>query len=56
VSYLFNARTFASGRPELTITATPTPEPSAAMLMTLTVGGFLAAQRRRRKNAPPRQA
>ena len=56
VSYLFNARTFASGRPELTITATPTPEPSAAMLMTLTVGGFLAAQRRRRKNAPPKPA
>src|SRR5215469_14618925 len=46
VSYLFNSRSFASGHPELTLTAAPTPEPATLSLMTVSLGGVLWLARR----------
>jgi len=49
VSYLFNARSFASNRPEFTLSAAPTPEPATWVMMTLALGGFVAVRRRKMK-------
>jgi hypothetical protein len=40
VSYLFNSRTFASGHPELTITASAVPEPPVTLLLGLSSGAL----------------
>jgi hypothetical protein len=48
VSYLFNARSFGSNRPEFIVTATAIPEPSAMSLMTLPLGTLLAWRKRKR--------
>lgn len=50
VSFLFNSRTFASGHPELTLTADAVPEPSMYALMGLAFGG-LAVFRVHKRNA-----
>jgi hypothetical protein len=49
VSYLFNARSFASNHPEFTLSAAPAPEPAAWSIMALALGGFAALRRRRLK-------
>jgi hypothetical protein len=41
VSCLFNSRTFASGRPELSLTATPAPEPATMSLLAVSLGSVL---------------
>lgn len=46
VGYLFNSKSFASGHPELTLTAEAIPEPSICALMTLVLGGFGIWRRR----------
>lgn len=38
ISYLFNSRTFSSGRPELTITVASIPEPATSSLLALALG------------------
>lgn len=48
VSFLFNSRSFASGRPELTLTADAVPEPSAFALTGLAFGGLVAFRLRKR--------
>jgi len=48
VSYLFNARSFASNHPEWILTAAPVPEPSILALMTTGLGGFLISRCKRR--------
>ena len=45
VSYLFNARSFASNHPELTITVSPVPEPSVLGLSALGLAGAAAVRR-----------
>lgn len=49
VSYLFNARSYASNHPELTLTATLVPEPATAALLAASLGSFLCLRRQRRK-------
>ncbi|MGD0745989.1 MAG: hypothetical protein ABSA45_12625 [Verrucomicrobiota bacterium] len=49
ISYLFNSRSFASGHPELTLTATPLPEPSAMSWVAVSLGGFWWLRGRKRK-------
>jgi hypothetical protein len=48
VSFLINSRSFASGHPELTLTAEAIPEPSVYALMGLAVGGFTVFRLRKR--------
>jgi hypothetical protein len=50
VSYLFNSRTGASNRPELTLTATTVPEPGALALLAAGLGGFLISRRQKGTN------
>jgi hypothetical protein len=45
VSYLFNAGTFASNHPELTLTAAPIPEPAMPALLLLGAGVFASRRR-----------
>lgn len=45
VSYLFNSRTFASGNPELSLTAAPVPEPGAWALVLVSFGALLILRR-----------
>ena len=49
VSYLFNSRTFASGRPELTINAAAVPEPAAMSLLALSLGSLMCLRGRKRE-------
>jgi hypothetical protein len=49
ISYLFNSKTFASGRPQLTLTASPVPEPATTSLLTLLLGGIFWLRGRNRK-------
>jgi hypothetical protein len=49
VSYLFNARSFASNHPELTLTATAVPEPGATVLIAALFGRFLFSRNCGRK-------
>jgi hypothetical protein len=49
IGYLFNSRMFASGHPELTLTAAPVPEPGTLALAAATVGGLFFARRQTRK-------
>jgi len=49
VSYLFNARSYASNHPEMTLRASPVPEPGVAALMGSSLLSLMAW--RRRKNA-----
>lgn len=49
VSYLFNARSFASNHPELTLTATAVPEPDTLALLMTALGGFLISRHKRKK-------
>lgn len=49
VSYLFNARSYASNHPELTLTATVVPEPATWILMTSALGGIILSRRFKRK-------
>jgi hypothetical protein len=46
VSYLFNARSFGSNHPELTITVAPIPEPAGGSMMTATAVALLFFRRR----------
>jgi len=48
VGYLFNARSFASNHPELTLTVAPVPEPGAFAFSTLVLGGCFLARRSKR--------
>ena len=41
VSYLFNARSYASNHPELTITVAPVPEPSAWAMVACGLAGLV---------------
>ncbi|MGC3961676.1 MAG: hypothetical protein QM813_28255 [Verrucomicrobiota bacterium] len=41
VSYLFNARSFAQNRPQLTLSAAAVPEPGVFALLTVSFGGFV---------------
>ena len=50
VSYLFNSRTFASGRPQLTLTVAPTPEPATLSLLAVSLGGILYLRGRNGKS------
>jgi hypothetical protein len=45
VSYLFNARSFASNHPEFTLTAAAVPEPNAWIITTAALGGFALLRR-----------
>ena len=45
VSYLFNARSYASNHPELTLTVAPTPEPSTLALAACGLAGLVAIRR-----------
>lgn len=45
VSYLFNARSYASNHPELTLAAAPVPEPGIAGLMGLSFASLMACRR-----------
>jgi hypothetical protein len=49
VSYLFNARSFASNRLELTLTATLVPEPATGALLAAALGGFLLSRKHAKK-------
>jgi len=49
ISYLFNSRTFASGRPQLTLTSAPVPEPATIALLAVSLGGILCLRGRKRK-------
>lgn len=49
VSYLFNARSYASNHPELTLTAAAVPEPGALSLLAASFGGILLAGKVSRK-------
>ena len=49
VSYLFNARSFASNHPELTLTATAVPEPGAIALATAWFSSIMFSRNRGRK-------
>jgi hypothetical protein len=48
VGYLFNSKEFASGHPELTVTAAATPEPAATTLMAGALGSLWFLARRRK--------
>jgi hypothetical protein len=47
ISYLFNSRTFSSGRPALTLTIAQTPEPATVSLLAAALGGILFLRRRK---------
>jgi hypothetical protein len=49
VNYLFNARSYASNHPELTLTATLVPEPATGALLAAALGGFLLSCKHARK-------
>ena len=49
VSYLFNARSYASNHPELTLTVVPTPEPSALALSAVGLAGLAFRRWKTRK-------
>lgn len=51
VSYLFNARSFASNRPQLTLSATAIPEPGVLGLMMVSLGGLAAWRKAKHPNA-----
>lgn len=51
VSYLFNARSFASNRPQLTLSATAVPEPGLMGLMIVSLGVLQAWRKAQNKNA-----
>lgn len=46
ISYLFNSRSFASGNPELTLSAAPVPEPALLSLVALSLGGCVWLRQR----------
>lgn len=48
VSYLFNARSYASNHPELTITVAPVPEPSAWAMVACGLAGLVTFRRWKR--------
>jgi len=52
VSFLFNARSFASNRPRLTVTAAPIPEPSSAALTVIMIISVSACCPRRTDRSP----
>jgi hypothetical protein len=49
VNYLFNARSYASNHPELTLTAALVPEPATGALLAAALGGFLLSCKHARK-------
>jgi hypothetical protein len=49
VSYLYNARSFSSNHPELTLTAAAVPEPGTLSLIATSLGGILLAGKVGRK-------
>jgi hypothetical protein len=49
VGYLFNARSFGSNRPELTLTAAAVPEPAASALMLTALGSLYFARSLKKK-------
>lgn len=51
ISYLFNARSFASNQPRFTITAAAVPEPNSALLAMASMGGWLLLRRGRNTHA-----
>ena len=50
VSYLFNARSFGSNRPEFTITAAAIPEPGTVALAATALGSLLVFRKRGKKD------
>ncbi len=46
VSMLFNARSFGSNRPELTLAASAIPEPTGAALLALSLGSLMVVRKR----------
>lgn len=51
VSYLFNARSFSSNRPQLTLTATAVPEPGVLGLVLISLGGLRAWRKAKNPDA-----
>jgi hypothetical protein len=49
VSYLFNARSYASNHPELTLTVVSVPEPGVPALLATALAGFLISRPQRKK-------
>jgi len=48
VSYLFNARSFSSNHPELTVTAAPVPEPASLVLLAALGGAWMFPRRKQK--------